>query len=95
MPDGSKHEPDRFFALDDQSAMGRYLAVYQLEASLTLLRLDGQYGTGAVLSDLAGFAFVTRGKSDSHAMPARHLRRGSHSTCSASRVPVRLRSAWL
>ena len=23
---------------------------------------DGQYGTGAVLSDLAGFAFVTRGK---------------------------------
>src|SRR5205807_10511856 len=27
-----------------------------------LLRLDGQYGTGAVLSDLAGFAFVTRGK---------------------------------
>ena len=28
----------------------------------TLLRLDGQYGTGAVLADLAGFAFVTRGK---------------------------------
>jgi hypothetical protein len=27
-----------------------------------LLRLDGQYGTGAVLVDLAGFAFVTRGK---------------------------------
>jgi len=27
-----------------------------------LLRLDGQYGTGAVLTDLAGFAFVTRGK---------------------------------
>src|SRR6266700_1356916 len=25
-------------------------------------RLDGQYGTGAVLSDLAGFGFVTRGK---------------------------------
>src|SRR6266487_2365888 len=25
-------------------------------------RLDGQYGTGAVLSDLAGFSFVTRGK---------------------------------
>src|SRR5205807_2183993 len=25
-------------------------------------RLDGQYGTGAVLSDVAGFAFVTRGK---------------------------------
>jgi hypothetical protein len=25
-------------------------------------RLDGQYGNGAVLSDLVGFAFVTRGK---------------------------------
>ena len=25
-------------------------------------RLDGQYGTGVVLSDVAGFAFVTRGK---------------------------------
>jgi len=25
-------------------------------------RLDGHYGTGAVLSDVAGFAFVTRGK---------------------------------
>jgi hypothetical protein len=27
-----------------------------------LLRLDGQYGTGAVLAELAGYAFVTRGK---------------------------------
>jgi hypothetical protein len=25
-------------------------------------RLDGQYGNGAVLSDVAGFAFVTLGK---------------------------------
>jgi hypothetical protein len=40
----------------------RYLTAYQLEASRTLLRLDGQYGNGAVLSDVAGFAFVTRGK---------------------------------
>ena len=44
------------------SAIGRYLTAYQLEPSRTLLRLDGQYGTGAVLSDAAGFAFVTRGK---------------------------------
>jgi len=44
------------------AAIGRYLTAYQLEASRTLLRLDGQYGTGAVLSDVAGFAFVTRGK---------------------------------
>ena len=38
------------------------LAAHQLPSQRTLLRLDGQYGTGAVLSDLAGFAFVTRGK---------------------------------
>lgn len=44
------------------SAIGRYLAAYQLDSSHTLLRLDGQYGTGAVLVDLTGFAFVTRGK---------------------------------
>ncbi|GHO89471.1 hypothetical protein [Dictyobacter formicarum] len=39
-----------------------YLAAYQLPPERTLLRLDGQYGNGAVLSDVAGFAFVTRGK---------------------------------
>ena len=44
------------------SAIGRYLAAYQLPQERALLRLDGQYGTGAVLSDLTGFAFVTRGK---------------------------------
>ena len=44
------------------SAIGRSLTASQLDPSRTLLRLDGQYGTGAVLADLAGFAFVTRGK---------------------------------
>jgi hypothetical protein len=44
------------------AAIGQYLTAYQLEASHALLRLDGQYGTGAVLADVAGFAFVTRGK---------------------------------
>ena len=39
-----------------------YLAAYQLSAARTLVRLDGQYGTGAVLADLGGLAFVTRGK---------------------------------
>ena len=43
-------------------AIRRYLVAYQLPSERTLLRLDGQYGLGAVLSDLAGFAFVTRGK---------------------------------
>ncbi len=44
------------------AAITRYLAAHQLPTERALLRLDGQYGTGAVLSDLAGFAFVTRGK---------------------------------
>jgi hypothetical protein len=35
---------------------------HQLSPERTLLRLDGQYGNGAVLSDVAGFTFVTRGK---------------------------------
>src|SRR5207237_5372929 len=44
------------------AAIGRYLATHQLPQARCLLRLDGQYGTGAVLSDLAGFPFVMRGK---------------------------------
>jgi hypothetical protein len=44
------------------AAIRYYLTVYQLPQELTLLRLDGQYGNGTVLTDLAGFAFVTRGK---------------------------------
>ena len=44
------------------SAISRYLLTYQLPPAHALLRLDGQYGTGAVLADLSGFVFVTRGK---------------------------------
>src|SRR5258708_7575316 len=44
------------------AALRRYLAAAQLPQERTLLRLDGQYGTGAVLSDVAGFAFVARGE---------------------------------
>jgi hypothetical protein len=43
-------------------AIGRYLTAHQLPQEHALLRLDGQYGTGAVLSDVSGLAFVTRGK---------------------------------
>jgi hypothetical protein len=43
-------------------AIGRYQAAHHLPKERTLLHIFGQYGTGAVLSDLAGFAFVTRGK---------------------------------
>ena len=40
----------------------QYLTVHQIRAERVLLRLDGQYGTGATLSDLAGLPFVMRGK---------------------------------
>jgi hypothetical protein len=43
-------------------AISRYCAAHQLPQDRALLRLDGQYGTGAVLVDLAGFSFVMRGK---------------------------------
>jgi hypothetical protein len=33
------------------AAIDRYLAAYQLPKERALLRLDGQYGTGAVLSE--------------------------------------------
>jgi hypothetical protein len=39
-----------------------YLRVHQFPEEHSLLRLDGLYGTGAVLADLLGFAFVMRGK---------------------------------
>ena len=44
------------------SAITRYLTAHQLPQERALLHIFGQYGTGAVLADLAGFAFVTRGK---------------------------------
>jgi hypothetical protein len=39
-----------------------YLSAHQIPIARALLRLDGEYGTGAVLVDLTDFAFVTRGK---------------------------------
>ncbi len=44
------------------AAIQTYLKAHDVPQERALLRLDGQYGTGAVLSDLAGLAFVTRGK---------------------------------
>ncbi len=43
-------------------AIGSYLRAHQFPEERALLRLDGLYGTGAVLADLLGFAFVMRGK---------------------------------
>jgi hypothetical protein len=44
------------------SAIRSYLAAHQLSPISALLRLDGQYGKGAVIADLADFPFVMRGK---------------------------------
>ncbi len=44
------------------TAIRSYLEAHHLAPTSALLRLDGQYGTGAVITDLAGFPFVMRGK---------------------------------
>lgn len=44
------------------TTIGRYSKAQGLPEERVLLRLDGQYGTGAVIADLAGFSYVTRGK---------------------------------
>jgi len=43
-------------------AIRSYLQAHHLETSCALLRLDGLYGTGAVLADLGALPFVTRCK---------------------------------
>src|SRR5437588_2540130 len=44
------------------TAIKGYLQAHHLSPACALLRLDGQYGTGAVITDLAGLPFVMRGK---------------------------------
>jgi hypothetical protein len=44
------------------AAIQWYCKAHEFPEGRGLLRLDGQYGTGAVLADLAGFSYVTRGK---------------------------------
>src|SRR6266480_2943365 len=44
------------------AAIRSYLHAHQLPQDHALVRLDGQYGTGAILADLAGLSFVARGK---------------------------------
>jgi hypothetical protein len=44
------------------AAIQSCLKAYHHPEACTLLRLDGQYGTGAVLADLAGLPFVMRGR---------------------------------
>jgi hypothetical protein len=44
------------------ASIQRYAKAHEQPVAQVLLRLDGLYGTGAVLSDLAGLPFVMRGK---------------------------------
>ncbi len=44
------------------TAIQSYLQAHHHPEARALLRLDGQYGTGAVVADLAGLPFVMRGK---------------------------------
>ncbi len=45
-----------------QAVIQTYVKAQRFPAERTLLRLDGQYGSGAVISDVADFAYVTCGK---------------------------------
>jgi hypothetical protein len=45
-----------------KTTIQEYIQAHGFPAERTLVRLDGQYGTGAVISDLGDFAYVTRGK---------------------------------
>ena len=45
-----------------KTTIQEYIKAHSFPAERTLLRLDGQYGTRAVVSDVADFAYVTRGK---------------------------------
>ena len=44
------------------AAIQSYVKAHGFPEEHAILRLDGQYGTGAVVCDLEGFSYVTRGK---------------------------------
>jgi hypothetical protein len=77
-----------------KAAIQAYVKAHSFPGERTLLRLDGQYGSGAVISDVADFAYVTRGKDygflDRAAIQARlhlpadqHLRSAESGICRA------------
>jgi hypothetical protein len=43
-------------------AISAYMQTQSLQLGQAVARLDGQYGNGAILADLAGLAYVMRGK---------------------------------
>jgi hypothetical protein len=44
------------------TAISAYMQALSLPLSQAVIRLDGQYGNGAIVADLAGLAYVMRGK---------------------------------
>ncbi|HEU5381665.1 MAG TPA: hypothetical protein VFV38_40110 [Ktedonobacteraceae bacterium] len=74
-----------------KAAIQTYVKAHGFPVERTLLRLDGHYGSGAVVSDVADFAYVTRGKDygllDHTAIQARlHLPADQHLQSSESGV---------
>jgi hypothetical protein len=45
-----------------KASIQTYVKAHSFSTEQALLRLDGQYGTGAVISDVADFSYVTRGR---------------------------------
>jgi hypothetical protein len=45
-----------------RSAISTYMQAQSVPLSQAVVRLDGQYGNGAIVADLAGLAYVMRGK---------------------------------
>jgi hypothetical protein len=45
-----------------KSAISAYMQAQSVPLSQAVVRLDGQYGNGAIVADLAGLAYVMRGK---------------------------------
>jgi hypothetical protein len=45
-------------------AISRYVKAQSIPLSQAVVRLDGQYGNGAIVADLTGLAYVMRGKDD-------------------------------
>ncbi len=59
------------------AAILAYLKLHQIPPEHAVVRLDGQYGTGAVLADLAELAYVTRGQ-DYHLLDRDEVRTRLH-----------------
>ncbi len=72
------------------AAIGCYSQAHQFPQECALLRLDGLYGTRAVIASLAGFSFVTRGKDYRVQKP----RRGAGSPPTSPRSAVHTPGKW-